>query len=270
MFKSTFFNTEEIELFCKATADENPIHTSNFMHSIGKQVVVPGMFLFSKIINMLFEQTTICFNAFKVLFGNIVEANEEVELGFEACPNNSSIQYLSAINEHDSFAIKNERSSAFVANNVSKPVLNEGVIRKIKFSGKQKEIFSRLIGCTKNALNDFLFAIAYASPVLLKSIHEPLTDIEREINNLIDKTANPGAASPFYQSLEILRSDQSITLPNEGEIDYNIQFEREKYNRTYVANVDCEFDSKTLFQSKYRLIAIPEKLMLRMVKDLKI
>jgi hypothetical protein len=34
---------EQVENFCKSTADENPIHNQQHMRELGKEIVVPGL-----------------------------------------------------------------------------------------------------------------------------------------------------------------------------------------------------------------------------------
>ncbi|MEW5845692.1 MAG: hypothetical protein AB1777_05420 [Bacteroidota bacterium] len=249
--------------FCKATADDNPIHNPNYMYGQKKGVVVPGMLLFSTIVNMLHNKTNELFNYYKLVFGNVICTYEQVDLGFEA---DGERRYLYAINGHDSFATKIERSHVLA--NV-KPIefSSSGINRAMQYQEIQLETYRRLTGSFSNTIADFLFTIAYASAALFKAIREPFTEVEKEINALLDKTINPDQVSPFYQTLEIFRVTPYRELKPEGTINYNIRFEREKINKTYVAYVVCSHNNQIFYNSIYKLVAIPDKLIMRMVKD---
>lgn len=265
MEQQVVFSESMVVNFCQATADDNPIHDPSYMYAQNKGVVVPGMLLFSTIINFLHQQTSELYNYYRLIFGNVICANEKVDLGFSLNREQPNIKYLFAINGHDSFSTKYERSFVSICGNVLNIDAN-GVDRKLTYHFTQLETFRRLTNGVNRSLSDFLFTIAYASAALFKSIREPLTVVEEEINRLLDKTINPEQVSPFYQTLEIYKTRFDSELSSEGIIDYNIRFEPEKQNKVYVAHVVCSQNGKVLYHSTYKLVAIPDKLIMRMVK----
>lgn len=265
MKQQVVFSESMVVSFCQATADDNPIHDPNYMYAQNKGVVVPGMLLFSTIINHLYQRTQECYNYYRLIFGNVICANEKVDLGYTPNLEKPEHKYLFAINGHDSFSTKLERSVA-IKNGKGLNLLPNGIDRRLSYCSSQLETFRKLTNSVNHSLADFLFTIAYASAALFKSIREPLTEVEEEINRLLDKTVNPDQVSPFYQTLEIYRTRFDSELSNEGTIDYNIRFEREKQNKVYVAHVVCSQNTKVLYHSIYKLVAIPDKLIMRMVK----
>jgi hypothetical protein len=267
MEKRFCFSNKSVVEFCRATADDNPIHNPEIMHNQNKGVVVPGMLLFSSIASLLHELTNDYYNYFKLVFGNVVCTNEDVELKVTTNPNNEDEKFLQAINGHDLFSTKKERS---YATNTNSPLTFEldGVTRTLKYNKKQLNVFRSISSCVNKTLSDFLFAIAYASAALFKSIREPITDVEVEINQLLDKNLNPKQVSPFYQDLEIYRPGGFEGLNSDGELQYNVNFQREVKNRLYSAKVACIHNGSVLYYSIYKLVAIPDKLILRMVKNL--
>jgi len=258
------FSDPTVVNFCQATADDNPIHDPNYMNSQNKGVVVPGMLLFSTVVNFLHKKTGDYYNYYKLIFGNVICTNEKVDMGFE---NDGEMKYLYAINGHDSFSTKKERSLV-LRNGKSKGFTTDGIVRTMHYEQSQLETFRSLTQNFNKVLSDFLFAIAYASAALLKAIREPLTEVEREINKLLNKTINPEQVSPFYQTLEVFRTIPHTELNPQGSIDYNVRFEREKLNKTYTAHVVCQQNGKVFYHSIYKMVAIPDKLIMRMVKGL--
>lgn len=263
MENKVLFTDSVVADFCKATADDNPIHDPLFMHSQNKGVVVPGMLLFSTIVNLLHRKTSEYFNYYKLIFGNVICTNEPIDLGFET---KDEQNYLYAINGHDMFSTKNDRS-VVLKNIFPKNLYSWGISRVMSYQKTQLETFRELTNSFNNSLSDFLFTIAYASAALFKAIREPLTEVETEINRLLNKSINPEQVSPFYQTLEIFRENPHAELKPEGTIEYNIRFNREKANKIYLAQVKCMHNNMCFYQSEYRLVAIPDRLIMRMVKD---
>jgi hypothetical protein len=263
MENKVLFTDSVVANFCKATVDDNPIHNPEFMYSQNKGVVVPGMLLFSTIVNMLHRKTKEYFNYYKLIFGNVICTNEPIDLGFET---KGEQNYLYAINGHDMFSTKHDRSVVLKNIDPKKPHPG-GIVRAMPFQKTQLDTFRELTNSLNNTLSDFLFTIAYASAALFKAIREPITEVETEINRLLNKAINPERVSPFYQTLEIFRVNPHAELTPEGTIEYNIRFNREKANKIYVAQVKCMHNSQCFYQSVYRLVAIPDRLIFRMVKD---
>lgn len=261
------FTNEQVVEFCRATRDLNTIHNPEYMTLKGKHVVVPGMFLFALVVDMLYTRVGRTFDSFRVYFNSVISTGEKVKIGYDETPRGNGERFLFAMNGRDSFAVKDERSRVY-RRDWSIGNLAEGHYRNMAITPGQYDTFKRLVGCHDDAIAGFLFAVAYASPALARTINEPITESEKEINRLLDKAVNPDRVSPFYQSLDIYLPEKPETLTTRGEINYRVHFVREKLNRVYIAHVQCEQEGRVIYRSEYKLIAIPDRLILRMAKDL--
>jgi len=265
---TTTITGEQVENFCKSTADENPIHNQQHMQELGKEIVVPGLYIFSLIVNFLQKNESLNFNTFRIYFGNIVGINEAIDLGFERSPISESQRYLFARKGSDCFSLDNSRSFADIRpNGIGLEVRGRHI--PITYNKEQVHIFRKLIGLSSAALLSFLFSVSLASPMLISTIRKPVTEVDKEIATLFNKSVYPEGTSPLYQSLEIFRLDNSTILAPEGQVDYWVQFEKEKAGKFYVANVSCGQNGKVMYNSRYRLVAVPNKVMLRMIRELK-
>lgn len=268
MHFTTTIKGEQVEDFCRSTADENPIHNQQHMQDLGKEVVVPGLYIFSLIIKFLQKNEPLNFNTFRIFFGNIVGINEAIDLGFENSPISETQRYLFARTGSDCFTLDSCRSFADIRpNGVDLEARGRHV--PITYSRKQVHIFRKLLGLSNTALLGFLFSVSLASPMLISTIRKPVTDVDKEIATLFNRSVYPEGTSPLYQSLEIFRLENSTILEPEGQVDYWVQFEKEKAGRIYTANVSCGQSGKLMYHSHYRLVAVPNRVMLRMVRELK-
>jgi hypothetical protein len=265
---NTTFSNADIIAFCQATMDSNVVHSPEYMSIHNKEVVVPGMYLFSFLTSKLIascSKTTSC-NTIEIFLGSLISAGEEVCLMVESALE-SQIWYLSAINSKDCFRIGENRSSlSFNSSPILKPTPSH--IRILPFTNEQLTHFKRLLHTITDEWSDLLFTITYASQALFKAIAEPLDEVENEINRLLDKSKNPDQVSPFYQWLKIEIPEQRNCLNHGKPIEYHISFDREVANRAYIANVECRQDDRLFYHSKYKLIAIPDRLIMRMAKNL--
>jgi hypothetical protein len=260
------FSNQNVSQFCEITCDNNLIHNPEHMHQLNKQVVVPGMFVFSTALNLLHDAFTQGADTIKVFFNSVIHTNESVR--FEGKKNSQKPMeiLMSANNGHDSFTLKDERSKVYKRSS-DYTHQNLGFIRSLKYTEMQLGAFNKLIGCVDQFMNGFLFSIAYASSALFQAIQNPITEVESEINILIDKSLNPDRVAPFYQSLEIYLENGLTALDAQGELDYKIDFVREKQYKTYVAHVRCQQNGRKIYQSDYKMISVPERLIMRMVRD---
>jgi len=259
------FTDDQVVTFCQATCDVNPVHDPVYMYSHNKRVIVPGMMLFSKVATMLFGAVGTSLDTYKILINSIVSTNEPITLGYEDGPDNE--KYIFAVNKQDSFSLGEERSKVYLRNTtVEFPKV--GSLQSLPVERWQLESFGKVIDCRNVILRDFLFGIAYASNALFKCIGNPASEVEQEINQYLDKSKDSSQISPFYQTLEIFLPPDPNPLKPNRPIDYLIQFEREVAGRVYKAKVRCEQQGSILYHSEYRLIAIPDKIILRMAKNL--
>ncbi len=264
MHKKVNFTDQSIVDFCKITRDDNLIHNPEIMNLKGKQVVVPGMFIFAIAANMASEHP-IKINSIKVFFSSMISRGDEISIGFE--PYKNGVR-LMAMNSKDCLSLNESHSLATYEYQLPLFDTTEGRMQSLKVEPWQMEVFSKLTGTHDAHITSYLFAIAYASKALNLSINDPKTEVEEEIYRLIRPELNPARTAPFYQSLNICFPKEKQEIEGNGTIDYTIYYIREKAHRSYIANVHCSQNGKTIYYSSYKMIAIPERLILRMFKDL--
>jgi len=260
------FDAHAITEFCKVTDDYNLIHNLEYMHANGKNVVVPGMLLLSLAIGKARELIEKGADTFHLFFNSIICAGDRVNIGYRLVSQEPLYAELTAQNSVDAFKLKNETSVIYTR--TAQPVFSgNGIVRSLPVRDGQIAEFNRQVCLAGNNLGSLLFAIAYASNALLQAIQSPLTDIETEIHQLLDKSVNPDQVSPFYQSLQIFLPN-TVYYPNWHQpLDYLIDFITERRNKIYTAHVTCRQGGQSVFYSLYKLIAIPDRLIMRMAGD---
>lgn len=259
------FKDSSITGFCKATQDTNEVHDPEFMAGIGKRVIVPGMFAFSSAANLAAEFLRNQANRLEVHFNALLSSGDFADLCAFHDPARPSEIRLAAINSRDTLMTRNEYTRML---RTDLPFSHQlvGRLHQLPFSGAQIDEFTALISANDKAVAGFLFSVAYASQALYKSIREAETEIEKEIDQLINGDSK---VSPFYHSLEITLPERFVAPIPLIPIDYRIHFEREKLNRAYVALVQCEQQSAVIYRSVYKLVGIPDAVILRMAKDIR-
>jgi hypothetical protein len=263
--KKMIFRDDEIIEFCRATLDTNEIHDPEFMASLGRRVIVPGMFALAQTVNLEAGFLKNHARSLRVLFNSLLSSGDFVTLCSMIPHEDPSEIRLSAINHKDTLTSKDNytRLSVKVAGFRTN---FQGLPHPLEVSREQVRKFSALIGATDPDVVNFLFSVSYASQALLKSIDHPQNEVEEEIDNMINK--NTGI-SPFYHTLEILIPAPFPVFDPVGTLDYFIHYEREKPFKLYAAYVRCEKDGIVIFQSQYKLIGIADKIILRMAKEIK-
>ena len=262
--KKIIFTDAEIVEFCKATKDTNELHHPDFMGKMGKRVIVPGMFALSRTLVLSADHLKTQANYIRILFNTLLSSGDFATLSASLVPGNPDVVRLSAINHKDTFASPEEYSKMMHVENGLEMEF-QGILRRLEIDPWQIETFIKLVGTTDIEVARFQFAVAYASHALLKSIDEPETEVEQEIDRLINGKSQ---ISPFYQSLEIYIPSPFPVFTPGSAMDYYIHFEREKAMRLYSAYVRCESDGMVIFRSKYTLMGIPDRIILRMAKDI--
>lgn len=263
--KKKIFGDEEIVEFCRATLDTNEIHDPEFMATLGKRIIVPGMFALSQTVNLSADFLRNHAKSLKVLFNSLLSSGDFVTLcSFPSKGIHREVR-LSAINCRDTLTSTNEYTRLSVKKTSFKSV-HKGLLRKLEVRPEQVETFKRLIECTNLDVAHFLFAISYASQALLKSIKEPKTEIEVEIGETISRNH---CISPFYHSLDINIPTPFPVFNPEDHLDYYVHFEREKPLKLYSAFVRCEHRGLLIFNAHYKLVGVADRVILRMAKEIK-
>jgi hypothetical protein len=262
--RKIIFKDQEIVEFCKATKDTNEIHNPLYMGEIGKRVIVPGMFALSRTLCLAEDYLKTKANYIKVLFNSLLSSGDFATLCTIPDPNDPDIVRLSAINHKDTLTSRNDYTRMMQVETGPEKSFR-GILHRLDFEPRQVETFKRLVGISDTDVAHFLFAVSYASQALLKSIDNPQTEVEQEIDRLINRNSK---ISPFYQSLEIhIPSPFPSFIPGIA-LDYYIHFEREKEMKLYSAYVRCDSEGTTIFNSQYKLVGIPDRIILRMAKDI--
>jgi hypothetical protein len=261
--KKIIFKDSEIVEFCLATRDTNEIHDPVYMSSLGKRVIVPGMFAFSYTASLYPDFLKFKASSIKVLFNSLLSSGDFVTLkAVPDSPDPYEIR-LSAFNHRDTLTSQNEYTR--ISREGTSFELNPpGILRRLELNSWQLNTFARLIGTDDMDTANFLFAVSYASQALLRSIDDPKTEIEREIDSLINGNSK---VSPFYRTLDI-RIPSPFPVFQPGDLmDYYIHFETEKSMKLYTAHVRCESKGVVVFHSQYKLAGIPDVIILRMAKE---
>lgn len=263
--KKIIFRDDEIVEFCRATLDTNEIHDPAFMAKLGRRVIVPGMFALAYTVNLSADFLKNHARSLKVLFNSLLSSGDFVTLCSMVSPEDPSEIRLSAINHKDTLTSKDEYTRLSVKDTGFRTDYN-GIVRRLEVKPEQVQKFKELIGGMDPDVVNFLFAIAYASRALFRSIDQPETDIELEIDRVINKNSN---ISPFYRTIEIRIPSPFPVFDPAVALDYYIHFECEKPCKLYAAYVRCESQGKVIFQSQYKLLGIPDRIILRMAKEIK-
>jgi len=263
--KKIIFRDTEITEFCCATLDTNEIHDPLFMAKLGKRVIVPGMFALSQTVNLSAGYLKNHAKSLKVLFNSLLSSGDFVTLCTSAPDGGVSEIRLSAINSKDTLTSNDEYTRLSVSETGFRTDF-KGILHRLDVKPEQVGNFSRLIGAEDKDVANFLFAVSYASQALLRSIILPETDVEKEIDETLNKNI---CISPFYHSLDIHIPTPFPVFEPSGELDYYIHFEREKPFKLYGAYVRCEHHGKLIFRSHYKLVGIADRVILRMAKGIR-
>ena len=261
--KKIIFRDREIVDFCNATKDTNEIHNRDFMKKMGKRVIVPGMFALARTLNLETQHLKSNVNCIRVLFNSLLSSGDFATLCTIPNPDDPSEVRLSAFNHKDTLTSKDDYTRMFRHQNGVESNY-KGILRRLPIEEGQIKIFSELIGTTDTDITNFLFAIAYASRALINCIDEPKTEVESEIDRVINGNSK---ISPFYQSLEIYFPEPFPVFTPQNSFDYYIHIERVKPNKLYMAHVYCECEGTKVYHSKYKLMGIHDQIILRMAKD---
>ena len=264
--KKIIFGDKEIVEFCRATHDTNEIHDPAFMAKLGKRVIVPGMFALSQTVNLSADFLRNHAKSLKVLFNSLLSSGDFVTLCTSPTEGIHDEVRLSAINCKDTLTSKDEYTRLSVNKTSFNKSDHKGFLRRLEVKPEQVETFKRLVECTNQDVAHFLFAVSYASQALIRSIKDPVTEIEVEIGETISRDQ---CISPFYHSLDINIPEPFPVFSPEGHLDYYIHFEREKPLKLYSACVRCEHNGHLIFNAHYKLIGVADKVILRMAKEIK-
>lgn len=262
--KKIIFGDAEIVEFCTATKDTNEIHNPAFMEARGKRAIVPGMLALCSTINLSSEFLKNKGNSIIIYFNSMLSSGDFVTLCNSADHDNPGVLRLSAINHKDALSSNGEYSRIFKRDNEFE-VTFQGLCKSLPVNREMIDEFSKVTGGTDPDVSRFLFAVAYTSQALLKCIENPQTEVETEIDKVINRNSG---ISPFYHTLEIHRPTPFPFFEPEGFLDYFIHFTTEKQNRLYNAHVRCECRGQLIFHSRYKMIGVSDTMIYRMAKDI--
>jgi hypothetical protein len=262
--KKVIFTDHQIVEFCHVTRDTNEIHDPAFMEAKGKRVIVPGMLALASTINLSADFLKEKANYIYIHFNSLLSSGDFVTLCNGLNPDDNRELRISAINQKDTLSSNEEYSRMYVLEEDFCPS-REGIIRSLDLDHFMVDTFTALTCGSDTEVSGFLFAVAYASQALLRSIDQPVTDVEKEIDVVINKNTR---VSPFYHTLEIHVPKPFPSYIPEGKLDYLIHFTVEKPGKLYTAHVCCEHRGTVLFYSRYKMIGIPDMLIYRMAKEI--
>lgn len=263
MKQRIIFTDQSIIDFCLATKDTNEVHDPAFMGTLGKRVIVPGMFAFASTAGLSAEFLRTRANRIRVIFNTLLSSGDFADLVVERESTNPEKFRLAAINHKDTLSSQEESTFVERTDDHFTPQ-SEGSVITLPLTGAQITAFGHLTGCPDREVTGLLFSVAYASHALFERISSPATDVEKDIHVLIHGQEK---VSPFYHTLEIFLPATFTHLNGLDTIDYRIHFERTRKNRQYIANLQCEQGGKVLYRSVYKLVGIPDSVILRMAKS---
>jgi hypothetical protein len=265
MQRRVIFTDRAIVDFCRSTQDTNEVHDPAFMGGINKRVIVPGMFAFSSTANLagafLKEQG----DYIQVFFNTLLSSGDFADLSASPVEGEHPEFRLSAVNHKDTLTTQ-DHYTRICATGAEFQSQSEGILHALPVSPEQIGMFASLTGCGDDRICRFLFSVSYASQAMFKSINEAATDVEKEIDRLINGDSK---VSPFYHTLEIFIPRPFPRVNADGALSYRIHFERIRANREYIARVQCEQDGGPVYRSLYKMIGIPDHVILRMAKEIR-
>ena len=267
MLKEYIFSDEDVIKFCEITRDHNLIHNPQYMRENGKKTVVPGMLILSTAIGIASDLLLEGANMLELYFHSIIGTGEKAEIGYELQQKNPIRAEIVARNTINTLSKKGNHSLLMQMDSLPE-FTSEGILRTLDVKPGQMQQFAAMTQLSGNDLAYLLFAITYASRALLLAVDEPVTEIEREIHHYLDKSVNPDQLSPFYQYLKIYIPDEASKPLPDQDLTYLIHLTRVKEGRTYDARVTCSQGGKLIYYSEYQLIAIPDRLIMRMASAL--
>jgi hypothetical protein len=262
--RKVIFTDPEIVEFCNVTRDTNVIHQPAFMDRLGKRVIVPGMFALSSTACLSEEFLKNRANSIRVLFNSLLSSGDFATLNVSEIPDIPDEIRLSAVNHKDTLTTKDDYTRIYYTTNLFSTDY-DGILHRLDLDPVQIDVFKRLIKTEDSDTANFLFAVSYASQALLKAILNPQTDIEKEVEELIQ---GGSGVSPFYHTLEIQLPSPFPKFNAGSSIDYYVHFERGKKNKLYKAHVRCIANGTLIFHSRYQMIGINNQIILRMAKDI--
>ena len=265
MKKRVIFSDRDIVRFCQATRDTNEVHDPQFMGNLGKRVIVPGMFAFSSAAALTSSYLKEGANRFVVFFHALLSSGDFADMVAAPEPGSTDRVRISAINHRDTLATNEEYTHLERSPEPFMPQ-TEGIIVSLDVTAGQVSDFAELTHASDPDLLGLLFAVAYASQALYYRIASAETEVEKEIDQLINGS---GKVSPFYHRLEISLPEPFVPFVPGKPLRYRIHFERERRLRSYIANLQCEQESRILYKSVYKLVGIPDAIILRMAKNTK-
>ena len=97
---------------------------------------------------------------------------------------------------------------------------------------------------------------------MIRGVEEPLTNLEK-----VSAEARAKSNLPVYQSLDLFIPKERPRIQQDGRIHYTITIVK-RNKRKFTYTVDCHSSNRRIYHGIYQLIAIPEKLVLKMAKDI--
>lgn len=275
------FSNEEIVLFCDIIKDGNrKIHPP----------IVPGMQIFSNAASKLsFTQKNVLQRGeyIAVHFGDMLFSGETATIGFNQSEEDTKLYAIKAgkniFKTQDDISAISVKGDQYAFN-----LPDRGIERTVKVTEEQMAGFEKLIFSVSenNPLRmqamRYLFAIAYASYALTKSVTEPESDLEWK---LCEETMKRKPHYPAYTYLKVKRNMKSekpivpgeltyttcISLPEKNPIFENQKpsTQKESDERNYEARVLCTQDNQLIYSAIFGLTMIPEGLIKRILRKKK-
>ncbi|PLW79325.1 hypothetical protein C0585_08320 [Candidatus Woesearchaeota archaeon] len=253
--KEIQYDNRDIISFCISTGDDNSIHDPQYMEPKSKRVIVPGMLTLTDILNNfptdLKKTRSILANfGYAVSEGDIIRFDDE---------DISDVEKRIITKAHDN--PKKEDTHIFMNREIPEIEYLGETHKKITFSPHQAELFAKVLGTNITKESKFLYSLALSSRALLESKEDLKLSDEKKLSDIL------GNKLPAYQSISINLPKVFPDIHLGKQLNYymSVSSEDEKH---FQFDIQCIQGLKEIYNGRYELLAVPEKLVMRMARDL--
>jgi len=248
-------DNRDIISFCISTGDNNSIHDPKYMEPKGKRVIIPGMLTLTDILNTfpthLKKTRSILANfGYAVSEGDIIRFDDE---------DISDVEKRIIAKTYDD----PKKEDTYIFMNQAPPKIEYlgETHKKITFSPHQAELFSKVLNGSITKETKFLFSLALSSQALIESKEDLKLSDEKKLSDIL------GNKLPAYQSISINLPKVFPDIHLGKQLDYymSVTSEDEKH---FQYDIQCIQGLKEIYNGRYELLAVPEKLIMRMARNL--
>ncbi|MFP4403483.1 MAG: hypothetical protein ACLFPJ_03980 [Candidatus Woesearchaeota archaeon] len=252
------FSDEKIEKFCDVTKDFNNLHSPKYMKKKNKKTIVPGMYSIAFTISQ-FKKYLYFFNSVKINLGSMIFSDDFIKPNVKLYDNEKLP--ICVYNSLGNDIFKKENNISYFFNKANLDENLSGDKKSILIKNDDLNVYSNLIKTKNTNLVKTLYSISYSSKILLDYLNNT-NEKFNDVSLIFEKKD----VLPVYNSFDI-NLENGFFLKINNNLDYIVNFEKVS-KRNVNARVDCYSENNKIFSAKYDIFAVPEKIILRMVKNL--